>query len=201
MRKLDPEAVISTVVFGEDSMSRSWMLMVWALLRENGEIELDAPLEQMQACLSAVAIKKLLAEFYNRLAECGNDVGSIDLISVMDELSLGEECMWFVAGQEAAVDAEITSLMEDRADIHEMAEYLIRRRAAHIASLLTESFGQEVLFAQMLASSIEPDGRETEGFGSPEQYLQAVEACYSRVEELISDYGACYDWIEDGMRL
>ena len=30
MRKLDPEAVISTVVFGEDSMSRSWMLMVWA---------------------------------------------------------------------------------------------------------------------------------------------------------------------------
>ena len=58
MRKLDPEAVISTVVFGEDSMSRSWMLMVWALLRENGEIELDSPLEQMQACLSAVAIKK-----------------------------------------------------------------------------------------------------------------------------------------------
>ncbi len=44
MRKLDPEAVISTVVFGEDSMSRSWMLMVWALLRENGEIELDSPL-------------------------------------------------------------------------------------------------------------------------------------------------------------
>ena len=87
------------------------------------------------------------------------------------------------------------------ADIHEMADYLIRRRARHIASLLTESFGQEVLFAQMLASSIEPDGREAEGFGSPEQYLQAVEACFSRIEELISDYGACYDWIEDGMHV
>lgn len=28
MKKMDPEAVISTVVFGEDSMSRCWMLMV-----------------------------------------------------------------------------------------------------------------------------------------------------------------------------
>ena len=36
MKKMDPEAVISTVVFGEDSMSRCWMLMVWALLQENG---------------------------------------------------------------------------------------------------------------------------------------------------------------------
>ena len=34
MKKMDPEAVISTVVFGEDSMSRCWMLMVWALLQE-----------------------------------------------------------------------------------------------------------------------------------------------------------------------
>ena len=119
----------------------------------------------------------------------------------MDELSLGEECMWFVAGQDAADDKEVVALMEDRADIHEMADYLIRRRARHIALLLSESFGQEVLFAQMLASSIEPDGREAEGFGSPEQYLQAVEACFSRIEDLISDYGACYDWIEDGMHV
>ena len=53
----------------------------------------------------------------------------------------------------------------------------------------------------MLASSIEPDGGETLGFSSPEQYLEAVEGCYAQIEDLISDYGACYDWIEDGMRL
>ena len=201
MKKMDPEAVISTVVFGEDSMSRCWMLMVWALLQENGEVDLDSSADQMRACIAAVGIKKLLAQFYDCLSECGNDVGSMDLISVMDELHLGEECLWFVAGQDSADDDELEKLMDEQADIHEMAEYLIRSRARRIAALLIESFGEEVLFAQMLASSIEPDGGETLGFSSPEQYLEAVEGCYAQIEDLISDYGACYDWIEDGMRL
>ena len=111
MKKMDPEAVISTVVFGEDSMSRCWMLMVWALLQENGEVDLDSSADQMRACIAAVGIKKLLAQFYDCLSECGNDVGSIDLISVMDELHLGEECLWFVAGQDSADDDELEKLM------------------------------------------------------------------------------------------
>ena len=64
--QMDPESVILQTVFGEPSAASCWFMMNWALLRESGDVSLDTLLEQVRAAISAVALKKLLAEFYNR---------------------------------------------------------------------------------------------------------------------------------------
>ena len=97
--RMDAESVILQTVFGDHAANRCWFLMNWALLRESGAVALETVVEQTQAVITAVALKRILAEFYNRMTECGNDIGSMDVISALDELGIGEEPIWFLSGQ------------------------------------------------------------------------------------------------------
>ena len=199
--QMDPESVILQTVFGEPSAASCWFMMNWALLRESGDVSLDTLLEQARAAISAVALKKLLAEFYNRMTECGNDIGSIDVISVLDELSIGEEAVWFLAGQDSGEDPEFSEILNSRDDIHDLLEYFLRREGRAIAQRMLEAFDPSMIFAQMLATAVEVEGLEPEECASPDVYREAVEACFGELNNFSVDYAVCYEWISDGMEL
>ena len=199
--RTDPESIILQTVFGDHSANRCWLLMNWALLQENGNISLETVLDQTRAVISAVALKRILAEFYNRMTECGNDIGSLDVISALDELDIGEEAVWFLAGQESAEDNELLDILNSRDDIHDMLDYLVRREGRAEAELMEQAFGSTMLFAQMLATAVRSDGEELDGYDSAEEYRDAVEACFGEMNNFTVDYAACYEWINNGMEL
>lgn len=199
--RADAESVILQTVFGDHSANRCWFLMNWALLQESGAISLETVLDQTRAVISAVALKRILAEFYNRMTECGNDIGSLDVISALDELDIGEEAVWFLAGQESAEDSELLDILNSRDDIHDMLDYLVRREGRAAAELMEQAFGSTMLFAQMLATAVRPDGEELDGYDSPEEYRDAVEACFAEMNDFTVDYAVCYEWIDNGMEL
>lgn len=199
--RADAESVILQTVFGDHSANRCWFLMNWALLQESGAISLETVLDQTRAVISAVALKRILAEFYNRMTECGNDIGSLDVISALDELDIGEEAVWFLAGQESAEDSELLDILNSRDDIHDMLDYLVRREGQAAAELMEQAFGSTMLFAQMLATAVRPDGEELDGYDSPEEYRDAVEACFAEMNDFTVDYVVCYEWIDNGMEL
>ena len=199
--KMDAESVIIQTVFGDHAANNGWFLMNWALLRESGAVALDSVLEQTQAVISAVALKRILAEFYNRMTECGNDIGSLAVISALDELSIGEEAVWFLAGQSSREDAEVLDILNSRDDIHDLLDYLVRREGQAIARLMAETFDTPMLFAQMLATAVRPDGEELDDYHSADEYREAVEACFAELNTLTIDYAVCYEWIDDGMEL
>jgi len=199
--KMDAESIIFQTVFGEHSANSCWFMMNWALLRESGAVALETVVEQTQAVISAVALKRILAEFYNRMTECGNDIGSLDVISALDELGIGEEAVWFLAGQGSLEDRELLDIVNSRDDIHDMLDYLVRREGRAVAHLMMETFDTPVLFAQMLATAVRPDGEELDDYNTPEEYREAVEACFAELNNFSIDYAVCYEWIDNGMEL
>lgn len=199
--RMDAESVILQTVFGDHAANRCWFLMNWALLRESGAVALETVVEQTQAVITAVALKRILAEFYNRMTECGNDIGSMDVISALDDLGIGEEPIWFLAGQGSLEDKELTDIVNSRDDIHDMLDYLVRREGRNVAALMQETFDVPILFVQMLATAVRPDGGELDDYDSAEEYRDAVEACLAELNNFCVDYAVCYEWIENGMEL
>ena len=141
-------------------------------------------MEQARAAISAVALKKLWRNFINRMTECGNDIGSIDVISCWTSSPLGRGGVvpgW--PGQRRRPG--VFEILNSRDDIHDLLEYFLRREGRAIAQRMLEAFDPSMIFAQMLATAVEVEGLEPEECASPEVYRQAVEACFGRVEQLL----------------
>ena len=82
-----------------------------------------------------------------------------------------------------------------------MLDYLVRREGLNVAALMQETFDAPILFVQMLATAVRPDGGELDDYDSAEEYRDAVEACYAELNNFCVDYAVCYEWIENGMEL
>ena len=161
----------------------------------------DTSLGRLEAILRAVALKKLLAEFYHRLTECGNDIGSLDVFSVMDELELGEESVWFLAGLYSARDSRYQQLLEEGEDIHDMIDFMVDRSAEQIADYLLGRRGVDRLFVEMLCTAIQLEQDSNLDFSSEEEYLDYVQTGMDQLNLVCADYGTAYDWVADGMEL
>ena len=92
-------------------------------------------------------------------------------------------------------------IVNSRDDIHDMLDYLVRREGRNVAALMQETFDVPILFVQMLATAVRPDGGELDDYDSAEEYRDAVEACYAELNNFCVDYAVCYEWIENGMEL
>ena len=193
------EEIIISNVFSEDSGNRYWFYRCWELVRP-GE-KLDSPLERLDAILRAVALKKILAEFYHRLTECGNDIGSLDVFSVMDELELEEEAVWFLAGLRSAEDNRYRQVFEEGSDIHDMIDFMVDRWCEKIAEYLLMNIGVDRLFVEMLCTAIQLEENSNLDFGSEEEYLDYVESGMDQLNLVCADYGEAYDWVADGMEI
>ena len=82
-----------------------------------------------------------------------------------------------------------------------MLDYLVRREGRNVAALMQETFDVPILFVQMLATAVRPDGGELDDYDSAEEYRDAVEACLAELNNFCVDYAVCYEWIENGMEL
>lgn len=197
---MELENILKSELFAYDSGARLWFCHTWDATKPllGGE-PLDGPVQQLKAILLAVALKRLYAEFYRQLEDGENEIGSLDVFDLMDQLEWSEEVVWFLAGAYSRENAEYDRLLAE-GDIHEMLDFMVMLTARRAARLLTEKMTANKMFVRFyMAEGLEP-GQEQD-LEAPEAYCRYIEEHMAVLNEVDSGKQRAYAWISDKMPL
>lgn len=197
---MELENILKRELFAYDPGARLWFTHTWEETKPLLDTEkLDSPIQQLKAILLAVGLKRLYAEFYRQLEDGENEIGSLDVFDLMDQLEWSEEVVWFLAGVYSREDAEYERLLAE-GDIHEMLDFLVLRIARRAALLLTESMTAEVLFVRFyMAEGMEAD--QEPSLEDPAAYRRYIEEHMAILNEVNSGKEQAYAWIAERMPL
>ena len=128
-----------------------------------------------------------------------NEIGSLDVFDLMDQLEWSEEAVWFLAGVYSREDAEYEQLLAE-GDIHELLDFMVLNTARRAARLLTESITAEVLFVRFyIAENMEAD--QEPGLEDPAAYRRYIEEHMAVLNEVDPGKEQAYAWLSDRMPL
>ena len=197
---MELENILKHELFAYDPGAHLWFAHAWEEAKPLlGGGRLDSPIQQLKAILLAVGLKRLYAEFYRQLEGGENEIGSLDVFDLMDQLEWSEEAVWFLAGVYSREDAEYEQLLAE-GDIHEILDFMVLNTARWAARLLTESITAEVLFVRFyIAENMEAD--QEPGLEDPAAYRRYIEEHMAVLNEVDPGKEQAYAWLSDRMPL
>lgn len=197
---MDLEGILKRELFAYHPGARLWFCNMWEETKKIiGSDALNSPVQQLKAILLAVALKKLFAEFYHQLENDDNEVGSLDVFDLMDQLEWSEEVVWFLAGVYSINNKCYEEIM-NTGDIHEMLDFMVTLTAKRTAELLLKQTNAERLFVCFyMAEGV--DSEKEKELENKDHYDHYIQMHMSILNDMDSNKKRAFEWIYNSMPL